>query len=299
MPYRYLPRSSMPVASFKKASVLCAMSALAGTALCAADPAARPHFGSWGVDLTSLDKDVRPGDNFFEYVNGTWLKSAQIPADRSSTGAFQDLQILSEQRLRSIVEELQARPYGTLTDEERKLRDLYEAFEDTAQIEGRALAPIQGDLTYLAGLKTLDDVARAMGSVRLSTASIYGLGIGVDDKNPDRYSINLGQSGLGLPDRDYYLRDDTALTATREAYRKYLSTMLRLADTADSDSDADARAEAVFELEKKIAQVQWNRADRRDADKTYNPMSVSALKALAEVSLGRVFLRSGRSRVGT
>lgn len=265
--------------AFRPAAPLCVLTLGVSSALYAAEPAPRPQFGSWGVDLTSLDPSVRPGDNFFEYVNGTWLKTAQIPADRSSTGSFQDLQILSEQRLHSIVDELEARPYQSLTEEERKLRDLYEAFEDTAQIEQRGLDPVRGDLSYLAGLTTLDEVARAMASPRLSITGLYDLGIGVDEKNPDRYSINLGQSGLGLPDRDYYLRDDPALVATRAAYRKYLATMLQL--VGKSPAEADARAAAVMELETQIARVHWTRAERRDTDKTYNPMSVSALRALA------------------
>ena len=136
---------------------------------------------------------------------------------------------------------------------------------------------MQKDLDYLAGLQTLDDVARAMASVPLGTASIYDIGIGVDDKNPDNYSLNLDQSGLGLPDRDYYLNDDKALVETRAAYRKYLADMMTLAGM----SDAEARADRVLALETEIAKVQWSRADRRDEDKIYNPMPISALKALA------------------
>src|ERR1700722_4510160 len=90
-----------------------------------------PRFGTWGVDLTSLDPSVKPGDNFFLHVNGGWLKSAQIPADRSQTGSFQDLQILIEQRLKTIVADLEKTPDQRLTPEERKLRDLYDAFVDT------------------------------------------------------------------------------------------------------------------------------------------------------------------------
>ena len=116
-----------------------------------------------------------------------------------------------------------------------------------------------------------------MASVPLSTASIFGLGIGVDDKNPNAYSVNLAQSGIGLPDRDYYLRDDAALEATRVAYKKYLSAMLALAGL----SDTDKRAAAIFDLEARIAKAQWNRADRRDTDKTYNPMPYAELKRLA------------------
>jgi predicted metalloendopeptidase len=127
-----------------------------------------PKLGKWGVDLTSLDKSVKPGDDFFLYVNGGWLKTAQIPPDRSSTGSFQDLQILSEERLKTIVADLKKTPDNRLSIEQRKLRDLYDAFVDTQAIEARGLAPVQKDLDYLAGLKTLDDVAHAMGSIKLS-----------------------------------------------------------------------------------------------------------------------------------
>ena len=237
----------------------------------------KPKFGSFGVDLSSMDKSVKPGENFFLYVNGKWLKTATIPPDRSQTGSFQDLQILSEQRMRAIVDTLEKKPRDQLSDEERKLRDLYDAFEDTAAIEANGLKPIQKDLDYFAGLQTPADVARAMASVPLATSSIYDIGIGVDDKNPDNYSLNLNQAGLGLPDRDYYLKDDKALADTRTAYRQYLADMLGLVGM----SDTEARADRILALETEIAKVHWSRADRRDEDKVYNPMTISDLKALA------------------
>ena len=153
--------------------------ALLCLALCVSSASlAAPKLGQWGVDLTSLDKAVKAGDNFFLHVNGGWLKTAEIPADRASTGSFQDLQILSETRLKTIVADLEKKRSG-LTAEERKLRDLYDSFVDTAAIEARGLEPVQKDLDYLAGLKTLDDVAHAMGSIKLSTVSIYNIGIGI------------------------------------------------------------------------------------------------------------------------
>jgi putative endopeptidase len=236
-----------------------------------------PHYGKWGVDLAAMDKSVLPGNNFFDYVNGTWLKHAVIPPDRSSTGSFQKLQILSEERLKTIVSDLEKKPENQLTPDERKLRDLYDAFEDTAAIEKAGLKPVRKDLDYLEGLKTHADVARAMASVKLSTQSIFGIGIGVDDKHPDNYSLNLYQSGLGMPDRDYYLSDDPALVKIRASYHKYLVDMLTLAGM----DDAQARADRIMALETEIAKVQWSRADRRDASKIYNPMSISALKELA------------------
>src|SRR3954470_17645463 len=252
-----------------------------------------PKFGTWGVDLTSLDKAVKPGDNFFLYINGGWLKTAEIPADRSSTGSFQDLQILSEERLKTIVADLKKKPDNRLSGEERKLRDLYDAFVDTQAIETRGLAPVQKDLDYLAGLQTLDDVAHAMGSIRLSTTSIYNIGIGVDDKNPDNYSVNLSQGGLGMPDRDYYLSSDEAVVKTRTAYRTYLAAMMNLAGLSDSE----ARADRVLALETEIAKVSWTRADRRDQDKIYNPMPASALKTLAPDFPWDAFLGQDQSAI--
>src|SRR6202042_761324 len=105
-------------------------------------------------------------------------------------------------------------------------------------IEAAGLKPVQKDLDYLAGLKTLDDVARAMASGPLATESIYGIGIGVDDKHPGNYSLNLNQAGLGLPDREYYLSDDKALVTTREAYRQYLADMMALAGMTDTGARA-------------------------------------------------------------
>ena len=249
----------------------------------------KPKLGAWGVDLTSLDTAVKPGDDFFLHVNGGWLKTAEIPADRASTGSFQDLQILSEERLKTIVADLEKKPEDRLPVEERKLRDLYDAFMDTATIEAKGLTAVRADLDYLAGLKTPDDVAHAMGSVRLSTMSIFNIGIGVDDKNPNNYSVNLGQAGLGLPDRDYYLSSDAAIVKTRTAYRKYLADMMALAGLDDSE----ARADRVLALETEIAKVSWTRADRRDEDKVYNPMPVSALKTLAPDFAWDAFLAEG------
>ncbi len=249
-----------------------------------------PQFGSFGVDLSAMDKDVKPGENFFLHVNGKWLKMATIPPDRSQTGSFQDLQILSETRMRAIIDDLEKKPADQLSAEEKKLRDLYDAFEDTAAIEANGLKPVQKDLDYFAGLQTPQDVARAMASVPLATSSIYDIGIGVDDKNPNNYSLNLNQAGLGLPDRDYYLSDDKALADTRTAYRKYLSDMMALAGMSDSD----ARADRILALETEIAKVQWSRADRRDEDKVYNPMKISDLKALAPEFSWDSFLAESR-----
>ena len=235
------------------------------------------QYGAWGIDLSAMDRSVRPGDNFFDYVNGTWLKNAVIPADRPATGAFQDLRILSETRMRAILAQLDREPPHRLAVEEKKLRDLYDAFMDQEQIEQRGLGPAQGDLASFAALQTPQDVARAMGTVKLMTAAPFDMGIDVDRKNPRAYAIIIRQSGIGMPNRDYYLSNDRAIVQTRDAYKTYLTTMLAMTGAAD----AEQRAAHVYAVEAKIAEAEWPNADRRDVDRTYNPMTVSELEQFA------------------
>ena len=231
----------------------------------------------WGVELSYIDKSVKPGDDFFLYANGNWAKHDVIPADRTYSGVNLELDRQNESRLKGLVAELAASPDAALSAEGRKLRDLYSAFMDTKQIEANGLAPAQKDLATLAKLKTLDDVAHAIGDPSLGLDGPFSLAFGVDDKNSDLYSVNLGQSGLGMPDRDYYLKNDKEIVATREAYKKYITQMLAIAGI----KDAAPRAAKVYELELAMAKVSWPAADRRDADKIYNPMPLSGLKQLA------------------
>ena len=236
-----------------------------------------PAFGAWGVDLANMDRTVKPGDDFFKFVNGTWYAKAEIPADRTSTGSFQDLRLQSEQHMKAIVAELEAQAIDKLDDEQKKLRSLYDAYMDTAQIESRGLAPAQKDLATFASLKTREDVARAMANPAVASDSLFAANVGADPKRSTAYVMSVSQSGLALPDRDYYLRVDPELEKTRDAYRKYLTTVLGLAGA----KDAAARADAVFALETAIARASWAAADRRDANRTYNPMSIADLEKFA------------------
>ncbi|MEI9989363.1 MAG: M13 family metallopeptidase [Rhizomicrobium sp.] len=258
-----------------------ALAGLAGFA-CIAVAATAPEFGAWGVDLTGMDKTVKPGDDFFEYANGNWFKRTEIPADRTSTGSFQNLQILSETRMKELIAGLEARGYATLSPEEKQIRDLYDAFIDTADIETRGLAPAKPDLARIAALQSPEDVAKLMGDPAFPSSSdgysIVADGIAPDAKNSNVYVVTVGQSGLGMPNRDYYLKDDTALAATRDAYKKYLATMLSLAGETKA---VEARAAAVYALENDIATAQWPAADRRNAEKVYNPMTVADLATFA------------------
>ncbi|HEY0302303.1 MAG TPA: M13-type metalloendopeptidase, partial [Rhizomicrobium sp.] len=259
--------------------------ALAGAAAlaCAALAAApKAEIGAWGFDLSGMDTSVKPGDDFFEYANGAWFRRTEIPADRSSIGSFQQLRILSEQRMKDLIAALRAKDPAARTPEETQIVDLYDAFTDTAAIEARGLDPIKPALARIAALTSLDALAALLGDESFPAA---GAGDGIvadriapDPKNSNVYVVMATQSGLGMPNRDYYLKtDDAGINATREAYKTYLARMLTLAGVAD----AAARGAAVYALEEDIAKAHWAAAERRNADKTYNPMTVAELAGFA------------------
>jgi putative endopeptidase len=261
------------------AALLCSVLSAAAPTL-AAEPAVPP----WGVELNYLDKNASPGTDFFVYANGGWLKNAVIPPDRSYAGVNLELNKQNEQRLMDIVSDLHKAP--SPTPEERKLLDLYDAFTDQAALEAAGLRHAQADLDRIARVQTLDEVAAEMGTAKLGLDGPFGLYLGIDDKHPSAYSVNIYQSGLGLPDRDYYLRDDKEIADTRAAYQKYLAQMLAFTGAGD----ADARAAALMKLEHDMAVASWPAADRRDAEKTYNPMPVSDLEKMAPQFPWRAFL---------
>ncbi len=245
----------------------------AASAALAGAPTVKP----WGVELSYIDKGVKPGDDFFTYANGLWIKKDVIPADRTYSGVNLELDLSNEARLKGLVGDLAKTPDGKLTPEGRKLRDLYNAYMDTKQIEAAGLKPAEADLAAIAHYTSLSQVAAAIGDPALGLDGPFGFYIGVDDKNSDAYSINLYQSGLGMPDRDYYLKTDAEILKAQAAYKKYLTAMLTIAGA----SDAAGRAEKIYALELALAKVSWPAADRRDADKIYNPMTIAQLKQLA------------------
>jgi putative endopeptidase len=248
--------------------------------VCLAAPLAQtgtaPAFPPWGLTLSYLDPGIAPGQDFFRYSNGGWLKTAVIPPDRRVAGVNLELDQENEARLRSIVSALSARPDAALNPEERKLRDLYNAFEDTKSIEAAGLGPVQGDLERIATLKTRAEIAAVMGSPAMRVEGPFDTNIGFDDKKPGAYDVEVTQSGLGMPDRDYYLLKDKDISATRAAYKKYVADMLSIAGVTDA-----TRAAAVYSLEEKLAHVHWPAAERREADKVYNPMTLAELEHFA------------------
>jgi predicted metalloendopeptidase len=242
----------------------------------AAAPSGKPLAS--GIELANFDKSVRPQDDFYRYVNGHWLQVTPIPADKASYGAFTQLYDLSQERLRSIIEESANKPDKVAGTDEQKVGDLYASFMDEARANELGIKPLQDELARIDALKNKAEIPSLMAHLsQISVTTPIGGYVNQDDKDPDHYIVNLLQSGLGLPDRDYYLLDDAKFKDLRAKYVVHVEKTLALA----GDKDAAKNAKAIMKLETALARKQWNRVDSRDADKTYNRYEVAKLKNLS------------------
>jgi len=237
-----------------------------------APPTPKPTFGDYGVDIAGMDRSILPGNDFYGYVNGTWARNTPIPPDKANSGAFDVLQDLSRERTRTILEGEQARP-------ESKIGAAYAAYLDTAAIEAKGLAPIRPWLDRIKAVTSRAGYAALVAEADVNGLNVpFGAGVGQDSKDPERYALQMGQAGLGLPDRDFYLSpDDAKLAAAKAAYQAHIARMFTLA----GEPDAAVRAQAIVAFETAIAKVSWTRTQSRDADKTYNKMAVTELARIA------------------
>ena len=255
----------------------------------AAGTSGSPQFGSVGIDLAAQDKSVKPGDDFYRFVDGHWLSTEKIPADQSTWGAFEVLHEQSQVDVRAIIEGSAAAhaPQGTI---EQKIGDFYQSFLDTGKINQSGLAPAKQGLDAIAALKTHNEVAALIADPRVPLDGPVAYGITLDEKNPDRYIVGIGQSGLSLPDREYYLKNDEQFVQIRAKFVNHVEKMLTLA----GHKEAKNEAAQILELETKIAKLHWDVAKRRDRDLTYNLMSVAALqKDAAAYPWAAAFTSSG------
>ncbi|MDB4885058.1 MAG: Metallopeptidase [Gemmatimonadetes bacterium] len=247
---------------------------LIGTA--AAQAAGAQSAPGLGIDTTNFDRSVRPQDDFFRFVNGGWLARTSIPRDQSSWGSFVELRERSRNGLHAILEEA-ARSGAPAGSEERKVGDLYASYMDTARIERTGLTPLRGELARIVALRSARDLPALL--AHLATLGIQGpagVSVGQDPKRSSVNIVQVGQSGLGMPDRDYYLKQDANAVATRAAYREYVARLLTLA----GQPEPSAAADRVLALETDLARRQWDRARNRDRNATYNRMSTTQLAAL-------------------
>ncbi len=230
-------------------------------------------WGDYGLDLSTRNPDVHAGDNFFMHANGGWYDAFEVPADRARYGSFDLLAEKSEQRVRWIIEDLAAAKPAVDTPQ-GKVAAFYNAFMDTEAIEAAGLAPAQPYLDRIEAIDSREALATVF--AQPGFASPVGGYVFVDDKNPDVNIMQMMLSGLGLPDRDYYFKDDESSVELRAAYVTMLTTLF----TAAGDADPAAKAAAVMALETQLAETHWDRTLRRNPEITYNKVSREEVLAL-------------------
>ncbi|HEY0775146.1 MAG TPA: peptidase M13, partial [Nocardioidaceae bacterium] len=221
-----------------------------------------------------MNTSIRPQDDLFGYVNGTWFDTAEIPADRSAWGPFVELSDLAEQRVREIIEDAASGKIGG--DNGQKIGDLYASFMDEERVEKLGVEPIAGLLADAAKVADTSELLHFVGEVeRLGGGGLFGSYVDTDDRDSDRYVLNILQGGLGLPDESYYR--DEKFAEIRDAYVKHMTRMFALVGR----DDAEQAARTVLDVETRLAAGHWERAETRDVLKTYNLTTVDELVSLA------------------
>ncbi len=228
-----------------------------------------------GIDVAGMDLSVRPQDDFFRYVNGRWADGTPIPADLSSYGTFAILRERSQEAVRAIIES-EARAKAAAGTNSQKVGDLYQSFMDEARLEALGITPLEDELSAIAGISNSRELPAAFArAARLGVRLPFSVNVGADQRNSEQYAVQVSQSGLGMPDRDYYLRNDEKFTATRKAYNTYIARLFALGN----QPEPEAAAARIVSLESKLAELQWDRARNRDRNVTYNRTAVPALQA--------------------
>lgn len=263
-----------------RASAMVLAVALAAAALATE----KAQYGTWGFDATGADSQTRPGDDFFRYANGAWLDRTAIPADKPGYSLFLAMTDTIDARLHELMEQAAAKKESS--DLEGKVGAFYASFMDERRIESLGARGIAPELDSVRTARSRNELAGLMDrAVDDFDNSLFDLWTDVDLKDPKRYAVYLSQSGLGLPDRDYYLEPQFAVA--KSACLSYVAKTLHLIGWPD----ADARVKDVVDFETRIAAVSWTKAQDRDVEATYNPVPVAELKKLAPGFDWSVFLR--------
>jgi putative endopeptidase len=229
-----------------------------------------------GINVANMDRSVKPGDDFYEYSNGTWIKNTKIPPDRAGVDVFTKLADLSNKRTADLIEEI-AKSNPAAGSPQRKVADLFNSYMDEAAIEAKGLTPLKPHLDAIAAIKDKDELSRALGktlradvdalnNTNFHTPNLFGLWVAPGFNDSDHYTAYLLQGGLQLPDREYYVSDSEQMKSIRTKYKAHVAEMLKLAGLSDSDM----RADHVLELEHAIAEKHRSLAENEDIHKANN-----------------------------
>lgn len=251
--------------------------AVSATAATPAMPITKAAANSSGIQAENIDPSVRPQDDFYRYAQGTWLKTTEIPADKSDWGAFLKAREDVQQQLRTLVENAAKNPSAKDANTQ-KIGDLYLSFMNEQQLDKLGLQPLDAELRQIAALKDKKDLATLVASMqKIGVHTPFHVDVGQDSKNSTAYQTGIYQSGLGLPNRDYYLNtEDPKLSDVRAKYLSHIERMFALAKM----EHAAEKAQAVLKIETAIARSHWTNVENRDPVKTYNKLSIADLQKL-------------------
>jgi putative endopeptidase len=242
-----------------------------------ADPQAQLQSSNSGIDLAAIDSTVRAQDDFFKHVNGQWQQTTEIPADKSEVGSFTVLDDEEQDQLRWLVEAAARAAANASDPNRRKIGDLYQGFMDKRKLEQLGLKPLSEEWARIDRMKSKSEIPKLIAHFNESGVTTpYDISVGQDAKDSTRYVVSVSQSGLSLPDRDYYFDHDTKLTKIRDQYLHHVQRMLKLAGVASATTDA----QGILKLETAIAEAEWTKVENRDPVKTYNKIALAKLTEL-------------------
>lgn len=229
------------------------------------------------IDPANMDLSVKPGDDFYTYASGTWIKNNPVPAKETRWGSFNELRDFNINAVKSLVEDAAADKSAPAGSVKRRVGDFYTAAMDSATIEKLGYTPIKADLAKIKQIKNIQGVLDQVAYMRTNGlgGGMFGLGVGQDRKNVNKYMVNISQGGTTLPDRDYYLKDDPRSVKIRDAYNTYMVTLFTL--TGSTAEEARQKAATVYKIEKQFAEAQMSRLEMRDPYATYNKLTVAEL----------------------
>lgn len=232
-----------------------------------------------GINQANIDYSVRPQDNFYQYINGGWIKSHDIPDDKTAIGSFYDLRDKADNDVKAIIEELAAVKDLKKGTDEQKVADLFRSFMNTDKLNNLGTTPLNAIFADINKLANKHDLATFLGqSQATGIGGPLAFYIDVDAKNSNRYATHLWQSGLGLPDRDYYFNKAERFVKLRDGYVKHIAKMFNIAGLANGEQ----AAKTIMAIETKLAKYHWTRVQTRDSEKRYNKFATDKLNSLSD-----------------
>ncbi|PHR84477.1 MAG: peptidase M13 [Colwellia sp.] len=240
-----------------------------------------------GIDKANMDTNIRPQDNFYRYINGGWMKSNEIPDDKTAIGSFYDLRDKADDDVKVIIEELAATKGLAMGTDEQKVADLFRSFMNSEQRNTAGITPIQSILTAIDNLQNKDDLAEFFGQYSSSGInSPLALYISVNAKESSSYAIHIWQNGLNLPDKDYYFNETERFVDLRRGYIKHINNMYDIAGISNGKS----AAKNIMALETSLAEFHWTRVESRDSEKRYNKFATKDLNSITSKFNWQTFL---------